>query len=431
MVIYNKFLYSGVKGQLQIKFNMENTALFIVPRGSSEWKGNEAGWITASGWAGAAGKIFGTSYIATTDGIFSPDESIEFPKGKRDSNISKKPSRIRKFIPEIVITAYKDYKLKDSKPKVWPVEEEKFLKDKNVKFVWERHDLFPGPGRKISKKLNVPFVISVEALAVWEAKKWGVKRPLWGKWLEKNVESKSLKCADLICCVSREIKDKVISMGIKEDKVIVTPNRVDSLLFNPEVKDNSIFEKYHLKGKIVFGWTGSFRSFHGLESVVNAFKLVKEKKPNAILFLVGDGQEFDKIQGLVSKLNLEEDVIFAGRKKFIEVPSYVTNFDICLVSAKSAQGFHYSPLKLREYLALGKAVIVPNAGDLSSNFNDRKDVLMYMPGDVKDLAEKMLLLISDELLKQTLEKNALHWFNTEGSWVHELDRICKILGIKN
>ncbi|WP_010228305.1 glycosyltransferase family 4 protein [Gillisia marina] len=409
---------------------MENTALFIVPRGSDEWKGNEAGWITASGWAGAAGEIFGTSYVATTDGIFSPKESIEFPKGNKDATTSKKPKKIRKFIPEFLITAYKDFKLKNSKPRVWPVEENKFLKNKNVKFVWERHDLFPGPGHKIAEKLNVPFIISVEALAVWEAKKWGVKRPLWGNWLEKNIEAKSLENADLICCVSQEIKYKVISMGINEDKVLVTPNRVDSLLFNPEVKNSRISEKYNLKGKIVFGWTGSFRNFHGLDSVVKAFKLVKDKTPNAILILVGDGQEFDKIKHLVTELNLEENVIFVGRKKFVKVPDYVSNFDICLVSAKSAEGFHYSPLKLREYLALGKAVIVPNAGDLSSNFGDGKDVLMYKPGEVNDLANKMLLLISNELLKQTLEHNALHWFHAEGSWVHELNRVCEILGIE-
>ncbi len=49
----------------------------------------------------------------------------------------------------------------------------------------------------------------MEALAVWEAEKWGVKRPFWGKWLENNFEAKALKESDLVCCVSSELKEKV------------------------------------------------------------------------------------------------------------------------------------------------------------------------------------------------------------------------------
>jgi len=411
--------------------NNFKTAIFIVPRSSYDWKGNEAGWITTAGWAGAGKDLWGGAVVATTDGVFQPEEAMLFPRNKENSELKKKAfiSRIRKLVPEVIITAYKDWKLKRIKPDVWPIEEDNIFSEQEVKLIWERHDLFSGPGKKLALKLNVPLVTSVEALAVWEAQKWGVHRPIWGNWLEKNIEAKALKNSDLVCCVSQEVKDKVVSMGIPERKVIITPNRVDSTLFNPTINGGKIKNQYKLHNKTVIGWTGSFRSFHALDNVVSAFKRVHIKYPSTVLMLVGDGLEFKKIKTLVEKLHLQDSVIMPGRKKFNEVPQYVANFDIAVVSARSAEGFHYSPLKLREYMAAGKAVVAPKAGDLGDIFRDGEDLLLYEAGNSQNLGDKILQLLENEDLCNTLTSNARFWFDREGSWIHELKRVCDLLKI--
>lgn len=410
--------------------NKNKTAIFIVPRSSFDWRGNEAGWITTAGWAGAGKQLWGDAVITTTDGVFSPAEVMLFPQviDHQQSKTTLK-TNIRKLIPEVFITALKDWKLKKSKPREWPIENYRGLNGKEVKLVWERHDLFSGPGRKLADRYNVPLVISVEALAVWEAEKWGVKRPIWGKWLEEDVEAKSLRESDLVCCVSKEVKDKVVSMGIPERKVIITPNRVDSNLFNPNIDGSNIEDLHQLHNKTVIGWTGSFRGFHALDNVVSAFGKIHKRFPETVLILVGDGLEFQKIEALVEKLQLGDAVIMTGRKKFNEVPEYVANFDIAVVSARSAEGFHYSPLKLREYMAAGKAVVAPNAGDLSEIFKDGEDLLLYEPGNIENLAKKISVLIENKDKHQLLKDNAIAWFEREGSWAHELKRVCNILNI--
>lgn len=408
------------------------TSIFIVPRGSSEWKGNEAGWITASGWAAAGEELWGNAVVTTTDGVFKPSQSRLFPKLKENKSTSSSGSskkNVRKIVPEILITAYKDWKLKNSKPTVWPIEDNDVLRGKKVKLVWERHDLFSGPGRKLADKYKVPLITSVEALAVWEARKWGVKRPFWGKWLENNFEAKALKKSDLVCCVSSELREKVLSLGINPNKVIVTPNRVDSTLFNPDVKGEEIFLKYNLSGKKVIGWIGSFRDFHGIDHIVKAFSLIEKKFPDAILMLIGDGSQMLEIKNLIQSKNLESKVILTGKQKFTDIPQFVSNFDIAIVSARSAEGFHYSPLKLREYKAIGKAVIAPHAGELPKLFKDREDLLLYDTGNIKDLAHKIEELLIDRALKTKLEANSINWFKKEGAWVHELKRVCDILKI--
>lgn len=407
------------------------TAVFIVPRSSDGWKGNEAGWITASGWASAAEKLWGNVNVATSDGMFTPLESRLFPRGNDIISLpNPKGKIIRKFLPEFFITAYKDWELMRSKPKIWPIEKSERIIENDVQLIWERHDLFAGPGKRLATKLNVPFIISVEALAVWEAEKWGVKRPIWGKWLEKNIEAESLKSADLVCCVSLEVKDKVIEMGVQEDKVIVTPNRVDGSLFNPEIDGSEIELKYNLTGKKVIGWTGSFRGFHAIDTIVQAFEVIHEKFPETVLMLVGDGNEFDKIKKMVDDKNLSHSVIMPGKKAFVDIPKYVANFHISLVSARSSEGFHYSPLKLREYMGAGKAVIAPNAGDLPAIFNDGSDLLLYEAGNYNSLAKNILLLLDNLELHGELVENSKAWFKREGSWTHELKRVCDILKIE-
>jgi glycosyltransferase involved in cell wall biosynthesis len=411
---------------------VNKSSIFIIPRASTAWRGNEAGWITASGWASAGRALWGDALVATTDGVFSPDESISFPKGVPVNAISGSPRRgaLRKLVPEILITALKDWKLKRSKPVVWPVEHDEVLRNKEVMMVWERHDLFPGPGKRLASKLNVPFVVSVEALAVWEANKWGVKRPLWGRWLENQVEAKSLKGADLVSCVSEEVRDKVISLGVSKEKVVVSHNRVDSHVFNPHVDGNEIMQRYKLHDKIVIGWTGSFRTFHGLDTVVYAFKKIHNRFKNAVLMLVGDGSEYEKIKTLAASLGLKDQVILTGRQPITTIPAYIKNFSIGLVSANSASGFHYSPLKLREYLAMGKAVIAPSAGDIPSLFKDGEDIVLYEAGDVDNLAKQLERLIEQPELRDSLEKKATQYFESEGTWLIEMKKVCDILQIK-
>jgi len=410
-----------------------DTSIFIIPRASTEWKGNEAGWITASGWAAAGKELWGDALVATTDGVFKPSESRLFPrsKGKKtDSSSGSSNKNIRKIIPEFIITAYKDWKLKNSKPAIWPIEVNDVLKGKNVKMVWQRHDLFSGPGRKLADKYKVPLITSVEALSVWEAEKWGVKRPIWGKWLESNFEAKALKESDLVCCVSSELKVKVLSLGVNPSKVIVTPNRVDSSLFHPSVRGIEISEKYNLSGKKVIGWIGSFRDFHGIDHIVEAFNLIEKKFPDVILMLIGDGNQMEEIKNLIHSENLNNRVVLTGKQKFTDIPQFVSNFDIAIVSARSSKGFHYSPLKLREYKATGKAVIAPRAGELPKLFIDGEDLLLYDTGNIENLAKNMEELLTNNSLRTKLEENSIKWFEREGAWIHELKRVCDILGIK-
>lgn len=407
----------------------KGTAIFVMPRSSKSWNGAEALWITVGGWADAAQKKLGKAIILTTDRLAYPNEVINYPLGIKTNTGIKKSNFVVKILPDFLKTFLKDARLwyinrrKENFSYNFPIDGE------NIMFVWEQHDFFPGIGYELAKKYQVPFIKYVHAPQVWESKKWGVKRPIWG-WILEKFEGNALKKADIVACVSPQVVDKLIDMGIERKKIIVSPMAVNPSLFEGTNSTN-IYKKYNLEDKFVIGWIGSFRSFHGLDILLKTFKEVLNEIDNAILMLVGDGLGRHTISTLAKELQIEESVIFTGRKKFEEIPSYVNVFDLAVVSASKVSEFHYSPLKLREYLGAGKATLAPNAGEIPQVFKDNVHLKLYDIGEVKNTAKIIIDLAKSEDTRQKLGVNGKKFIKEKGTWEVELNKILDELTIKN
>lgn len=392
-----------------------------MPRNSSAWNGSEALWITVAGWSAAAQRKFGTAFVLTNDRIASPEEVLSYPIVNEQSSSKSKTGRLSAFLPTIVITLIKDILL-------WRASKNKLNYnysipdiEKGISLVWEQHDLFPGIGYELAKKHNVPFVIYVHAPQVWEAAKWGVKRPGWGKLLEK-MEIKSLKRADIIACVSKQVAAKLIQMGISENKILISPMAVDAHLFNV-INSQKIIDTYNLKDKFIIGWTGSFRSFHGLDILMDVFQKVHNSINSSRLMLVGDGAEKEEIIKMAEDLGISDAVIFTGRKSFTEIPAYVNAFDLAIVSARNASDFHYSPLKLREYLGAGKATLAPNAGEIPKMFQDDIHLKLYNVGDIQGTAQKIIDLYKDGEKRALIAIKGKEHILKNGTWDVELEKL--------
>jgi glycosyltransferase involved in cell wall biosynthesis len=393
--------------------------LFVMPRNSAAWNGAEAMWITVAGWASSAKDFFGNAWVITSDTLATPEEIATYPLvTSKDRN---KRSEGKRFIPEVLKTFLKDIIL-------WKNRNRKTYADApwlehNIAFVWEHHDLFSGPGWKIAKKLSVPFVKYVHAPVIWEASKWGVKRPLWGKFLESFFEKPSLIKADIVACVSDQVAKKLLDMGIHESKIVISPMAVDPKRFTNISPKQDLKKRLGLENKLVVGWIGSFRSFHGLDKLVKVFCEAQRKKSDLALLLIGDGAEQMAIRKLAMELGITESVIFTGKIPFAEIPYYVQLFDIAIVSANNNDDFHYSPLKLREYLAAKKPTLAPNAGEIPIMFEDNEEILLYNIGNEDDLLTKLRLLSEDKDLRERLGEKGFKKIMEKGTWNVELMKV--------
>lgn len=116
----------------------------------------------------------------------------------------------------------------------------------------------------------------------------------------------------------------------EEGKVKVINNAIDceSYKFNSEIRDG-MREKFGLKGHLVIGNVGRFSEQKNHLFLIEIFHWMRHKDEKVKLLLAGDGPLFQNIKEKVNKLNLNNDVIFLGRRK--DIPDILQAMDIFLL----------------------------------------------------------------------------------------------------
>ena len=96
-------------------------------------------------------------------------------------------------------------------------------------------------------------------------------------------------------------------------------------------------------------------------------------------------------------------VTFTGVIHRDQVPNWVAAFDIALQPAVVA---YASPLKLMEYLVMGKAIIAPRTPNLLEVLTDNENAMMFDGDDPHGLETALTRLCADESLRERLAQGA-------------------------
>jgi glycosyltransferase involved in cell wall biosynthesis len=358
--------------------------------------------------------VLGDVWIATPAGLVDPDEARRRASHPRLSTVAT-PSWKRRM-PTAAKIAAKDLR-QWKRAQNFSVDPAGPWRDHDIRFVWQRHDLFQMAGLRLARDLGVPSVVFVPATLVWESSQWQVRRPGWAAMLERFGESPALRSADLVACGSDVVAEQVHRLGVRDERILITPTGVDLTLFSPQSRTDRVREELGLLDRFVVGWVGSFRRFHALEQAVDAVA----RMDNAVLLMVGDGPERARIRRLARDRGVTAK--FTGTVPHSDLPEYLGAMDVALVLASPGQVFHYSPLKLAEYLAAGLPVVAPRVAQLADRLTDDVDAMLVPPGDAQALANSLQQLQDDFALRERLGKAARAAAEARWSWDHEVRRI--------
>ena len=305
-------------------------------------------------------------------------------------------------------------------------------KGKVPAFIYQRYALNNFTGLQLSYKYNVPLILEFNSSEVWTSRNWG--DGLKYDSLAERIENLNLNNADLIVCVSDVLKEHLMERGIESRKILVDYNGVDTEKYHPAVSGDEIREKYDLRDKIVIGFCGSFGVFHGAEKLAESFaELVSRNeayKSKVSLLLIGEGKTFPKVKRILKRTRIEDCVKCVGSICFEEVPSYLAACDILAaphVCNKDGSNFFGSPTKLFEYMAMGKAIAASDLGQMSEILRNGENALLFEPGNVKDMSDKLELLIRDTGLRKKLGQNARKDAEEKYTWDKHLDKMLEKL----
>jgi glycosyltransferase involved in cell wall biosynthesis len=265
--------------------------------------------------------------------------------------------------------------------------------------LYERYNLHMIAGALLAKRYKLPLFLEVNAPLVHERSLHG---GLALRWLASWSEGFAWRAADYVLPVTQILAGFVKDYGVPESKIAVIPNGINEAHFSNTPTPEQAKAALGLEGRLVLGFTGYVRDWHGVDKVVRW--MADERSPaTAHLLVVGDGPAREELERLAQELGVSERVTFTGVVARKDVPSHVAAFDIALQPAVVA---YASPLKLFEYLFLGKAVLAPDAPNLREVLEDAHNALLFSPDQPGSLEAALLRLCEDAQLRADLGKHA-------------------------
>lgn len=267
--------------------------------------------------------------------------------------------------------------------------------------VYERYALFNVAGRLASALFRVPFVLEVNApLSLEMAKHDG----LVFRGLAQRVEDWLCRRATKTVVVTAAMARIFVDRGVPADRMLVIPNAVDREHFYPEVDGSAVRGRHGLEDAFVVGFVGWVRPWHGVDAMIDALARLKDRIGDLRLLVVGDGPALPDLRRQADALGVADRVVFTGPVGQEDVPPHVAAMDVAVQPNVTE---YASPIKLFEYLAMGKAVVAPRKPNIEEVVADGQDALLFETGDVDDLARCLALLHDDPALRRRLAAEAV------------------------
>jgi glycosyltransferase involved in cell wall biosynthesis len=151
---------------------------------------------------------------------------------------------------------------------------------------------------------------------------------------------------------------------------------------------------------VVLGFVGFVRPWHGMEWAVDS---LPELPANIHLLIVGDGPALPALGERAAARRVAERVHFTGRVPHSGIAALMRIFDVALQPAAVA---YASPLKLFEYMALGRAIVAPDQPNIREVLADGHNALLFEPGNQASFSGALKRLCEDAALRRQIGEAA-------------------------
>ena len=215
-------------------------------------------------------------------------------------------------------------------------------------------------------------------------------------------------------------RNRLLNRGLNENKSIVIHTGIDLTRFKPQDKDITYASQYGLNnGNIVVGTVARLSPEKDITSLIRALAMLKDKD-RVKLMIVGDGILRGSFEKMVSNMNLQDKVIFAGMQK--DTGKFISLLDI-FVLPSLRESFS---MAAREAMAMAKPVILTDVGGAGEILEDGLSGFLVPAGRPDILAKKIKQLIENKELRLNLGINAqarAEKFFNQDNWFRKIEDI--------
>jgi len=189
---------------------------------------------------------------------------------------------------------------------------------------------------------------------------------------------------------------------VAPERFRLVPTGADDRLFRP-------LQTSPRDGRFRVLFYGTFIPLHGVETVIRAAAQLRYY-PDIHFDLVGEGPEKALAIGLAHELGLT-NVTFHGWIERSQLPKFAASADVCLgVFGNTKQGRATIQNKIYEGLAMGKPLITGDSETVRATLQHGEHAFLVPRADPSALAEALLRLYRDPVLRQRLAKSGYDLF---------------------
>lgn len=223
--------------------------------------------------------------------------------------------------------------------------------------------------RIVARLARARLVIHLHGIEVW-----GVLKPQWRRALE---------AADLVICVSRDTRRRVLSQAcLAPERVVVLNNTVDER-FNPGDR-NAARTKFGLGREFVLltvGRLSSREQYKGHDKVLAALPTLTPSSDRPLRYLIaGDGDDSPRLERIARDRGVAASVTFLGHVKHDDLPDLYRAADV-FVMPSEGEGFGIAFL---EAMSSGTPAIGLEAGGAPDALGDGDLGCCIGPAELSD-----------------------------------------------
>jgi glycosyltransferase involved in cell wall biosynthesis len=255
--------------------------------------------------------------------------------------------------------------------------------------IYERYNLFYLAGALLARRTGTKFFLEVNAPLAAERGRFG---GLGMRQVAAALERLTWRSADKVLPVTGVLARAVEQAGVTAARIEVVQNGI-----NPDVFATLPASAVR-KGRVVLGFVGFVRDWHGLDSVIAAIAAARDTTALELV-VVGDGPARPALERQAASLGLGDRVRFTGVQPRDAIPALAAGFDIALQPRVVE---YASPLKVFEYMAAGRAIVAPDQENIREILRDEETALLFPPGNSDAMWQAVLRLAGDPDLRTRL-----------------------------
>ncbi|MCU1288836.1 MAG: glycosyltransferase WbuB [Acidobacteria bacterium] len=246
----------------------------------------------------------------------------------------------------------------------------------------------------------------------------------------RAIEQRGYRQADIITCTTASLIDAIVERGAKREKTFLLPNGADLELFHPLPPDNEIADSYGFGNRFVVMYSGLFGIKHGLEVLLEAAEILRDRK-DIVFFLLGGGARGDALRDYIKEKSLD-NVIIGSERGVKDVPHILARADVCFAAVRSeAYPKKLISVKLFEYLACEKPIVGAFEGESADVIEKSGGGIVVPPGDARATADAILKLYGEPQRRAamgTAGRLYVEKYYSRSEWAARFEKLLTSLG---